>query len=1273
MDTFRHLGACKEAQRLIQQALDTGATHLDLSHLRLRKLPEDLKLLARQLVSLNLSGCDSLIDIELISSLYQLTHVDVSGCYSLSSLTGIESLKVLTHLDASGCYALYSLSELESLKTLTHLDLNACDVLTDFKSISQLTKLTELNISGSEYLTSLEGIENLTELTSLDISWHEKACCLSDIRHLSNLERLNVASDFPSEFKYFRFLSNLSKLHLTVDNWDVIKNDLDDLSNLAELEIGFYAFVPSLDGIKHFKSLKRLAIYGHSGIENLLDFKELKDLEQLRLLGCDNLRNLEGIESLVHLTDLDIQGCESLTTLVGIEHIKHLEKLNISECECLPTLHDLENLTVLKELNISHLNTLKSVDSLERLTQLKQLIAYNCSALAKNINSLAKLTQLEVLRLSKVDSITSLSFVKYLTNLKELDLIACKSLSSATGVENLKHLQILNLQDCIKLNCLDSVKYLDNLTNLELTNCKELESIKSLKNLENLVQLRVDGCIRLNSLNELGSLTGLTRLWLGDNLRLCDLSVISSLKQLKRLHMQGKLPLIQLESFKELMLNAPRISASSAADGLVVEHVPPEITQYFDLVAFEDWWFECEQKGVETPKSLKIMLLGNGRIGKTQLARRLRQETFDETVPSTHGIQLHKFNLPGSDVELKSWDFGGQDVYLGTHTLFIDQRAVYLLLWHPDFENNEQVACEQLEMRNRPLSYWLAYLKSLAGDNANVLVCQSQCDSPECDRPAPIPHPPPFPTLRPLTISTKMEDGLAVFLPSFKRAVNQQLERNGEVWLPKSWLAVEHEIYSLSKDRKQIAFEEFEDICFEYGVAAPMTLANFLHQSGVLFYRSGHFDDHLILDQQWALQGVYLLLDRQQVLPQLKAGKGRFTLEMLKKWIVQHHLDSDDSNLFLEMMQQCGACFKVDETHYIAPDNLEELDVNDAQQVWQYAEADSELELQYSFLHDATMRFLLSKIGEVAKAHAYYWRYGCCFYDSKHQVKVWFQCEVGVLEDGSLSNFSQPGKIIIRLAGSQSSKLARHLLESITKTHHLGQLPEVSWLRGKPLEFRNEQQERKQAEPFSEIGPATKPPVKQPTIYFSYAWGKEEEARQQASDQLYAKLKAEKFNVFRDKNSTELGSSIAEFERQIGAGDFALVILSKKYLYESAHCMKELAFLYEYSQRQQNDFTRRVIPVVLSDINIDSPIERLKIVSHWQEKMSELLALIDKVGSEAAGASSVDELQLMRAFINCIVNALTWLSDLVTERQQDLQVDATLELVKRRVEEYVLA
>ena len=34
------------------------------------------------------------------------------------------------------------------------------------------------------------------------------------------------------------------------------------------------------------------------------------------------------------------------------------------------------------------------------------------------------------------------------------------------------------------------------------------------------------------------------------------------------------------------------------------------------------------------------MILGNGRVGKTQICRRLRGERFDEALPSTHGIQL---------------------------------------------------------------------------------------------------------------------------------------------------------------------------------------------------------------------------------------------------------------------------------------------------------------------------------------------------------------------------------------------------------------------------------------------------------------------------------------------------------------------------------------------------------------------------------------------------------------------------------------------------------
>lgn len=111
-------------------------------------------------------------------------------------------------------------------------------------------------------------------------------------------------------------------------------------------------------------------------------------------------------------------------------------------------------------------------------------------------------------------------------------------------------------------------------------------------------------------------------------------------------------------------------------------------------------------------------------------------------------------------------------------------------------------------------------------------------------------------------------------------------------------------------------------------------------------------------------------------------------------------------------------------------------------------------------------------------------------------------------------------------------------------------------------------------------------------------------------------------------------------------------------------------FLYERSQRQQQSFTQRVIPIVLQEVSIDKPTERLKIVKHWIQQMEELQVLVDEVGPESAGGSSVEELQLMRAFINSCADVLSWISGLVTERQQELQVAATLGLVKTRITAY---
>jgi len=77
----------------------------------------------------------------------------------------------------------------------------------------------------------------------------------------------------------------------------------------------------------------------------------------------------------------------------------------------------------------------------------------------------------------------------------------------------------------------------------------------------------------------------------------------------------------------------------------------------------------------------------NGRVGKTQICRRLRSETFDESVPSTHDIQVSSLPLAthvlDARVTLKIWNFGGQGIYHGTHALFLKSRAVFPVVWTP--------------------------------------------------------------------------------------------------------------------------------------------------------------------------------------------------------------------------------------------------------------------------------------------------------------------------------------------------------------------------------------------------------------------------------------------------------------------------------------------------------------------------------------------------------------------------------------------------------------
>jgi internalin A len=131
--------------------------------------------------------------------------------------------------------------------------------------------------------------------------------------------------------------------------------------------------------------------------------------------------------------------------------------------------------------------------------------------------------------------------------------------------------------------------------------------------------------------------------------------------------------------------------------GIAVPGLPVEVLSvepYSNCLAQLRDHLDDLRAGEEQVRVAKLVVVGNGRVGKTQLCRRLRGLKYDDTVPSTHGITVTSENSNSSaDTDtLNIWDFGGQDIYHGVHTLFMKTRAVFLVVWHPDFEAGDEAS-----------------------------------------------------------------------------------------------------------------------------------------------------------------------------------------------------------------------------------------------------------------------------------------------------------------------------------------------------------------------------------------------------------------------------------------------------------------------------------------------------------------------------------------------------------------------------------------------------
>jgi Leucine-rich repeat (LRR) protein len=451
-------------------------------------------------------------------------------------------------------------------------------------------------------------------------------------------------------------LTQLQKLYLTNNQLTALPEWLGVLTRLQALNLSSNQLTALPESLGQLTQLRTL----HLSINQLKSLPEsLGQLTQLQTLNLFNNRLTSLPESLVQLAqvqtlDLSYNGLTSLPESLG--QLTQLQTLNLSS-NCLVSLPEsLGQLTQLQTLNLSNNRLTVLPESLGQLTQL-QTLAFMDNELTALPKSLGQLTQLQSLHLSG-NRLTALpKSLGQLTQLQSLDLMGYQLAVLPEWLSHLTRMQTLNLST----NRLEMLpEWLGQLTRLQMLDLhtNHLTTLpESLGRLTQLETLYLHGN-QLKALPEsLGQLTKLLGLDLTGNRLTALPESLGQLTQLRTLDLMDN------------PLNPELEVASREGIDAVKRYLQSQAAASVEL------------------NEAKLIVIGEGEVGKSCLLGALRGDDWIEDRDTTHGIEIKPVTVTepknGREITLNGWDFGGQRVYRPTHQLFFSAPAVYLVVWKP--------------------------------------------------------------------------------------------------------------------------------------------------------------------------------------------------------------------------------------------------------------------------------------------------------------------------------------------------------------------------------------------------------------------------------------------------------------------------------------------------------------------------------------------------------------------------------------------------------------
>ncbi|PKQ66921.1 hypothetical protein BZG01_08955 [Labilibaculum manganireducens] len=314
------------------------------------------------------------------------------------------------------------------------------------------------------------------------------------------------------------------------------------------------------------------------------------------------------------------------------------------------------------------------------------------------------------------------------------------------------------------------------------------------------------------------------------------------------------------------------------------------------------------------------------------------------------------------DIKINVWDFGGQEILYSTHQFFLTQRSLYIFVWEPRADNEEE-----------SFEYWLSIIQRLS-KNCPVIIVMNKAD------------------IRIKSIDEK--NYLDIFknivgffniscftkegIQELKRQIRETISKLPHLGdrLPQTWENIREEL--ARKELDYITFDDFKEICGFNEIEKVNHLSGYLNDLGDIIYFKDDImlNNLVIINPHWLTKAIYQLIHSLQV----QKNNGLFEANNLSKYLNDKQYPKGKHYELLSLMEKFEICFKVigSSSLYVIPTllkaqspSIEELDRFRISEALRY-------KVRYNFLPSGLIERLICRLNNHLE-DSLFWKYGAIF------------------------------------------------------------------------------------------------------------------------------------------------------------------------------------------------------------------------------------------------------------------------------------------------------